>query len=214
MSVERRARRDAAVGVALFGVVDEAAGFADPARGGGLGRHGLEGRGSRAEPLPSAHVKRPTTGERLRQTGAPTPPRASASVIVVRDGAGGLEVLLVQRNPATALHGRLLGLSRRRGRRRRGPSRGGGARARRGGGHRRRRAAARSCPTAAGSRPRGSRSASTRTSSSPPRRTAPRRASTARSASTCAGSPRPPPSRPTGATSSRSSSPPSPICRS
>ena len=44
-------------------------------------------------------MKRPTTGERLRQEGAPTPPRASASVIVVRDGAGGLEVLLVQRHP-------------------------------------------------------------------------------------------------------------------
>jgi 8-oxo-dGTP pyrophosphatase MutT (NUDIX family) len=44
-------------------------------------------------------VKRPTTGERLRQDGAPTPPRASASVIVVRDRPDGLEVLLVQRNP-------------------------------------------------------------------------------------------------------------------
>ena len=41
--LERGARRDAAVGVALFGVVDESAGFADPARGGGLGRHALEG---------------------------------------------------------------------------------------------------------------------------------------------------------------------------
>ena len=59
---------------------------------------GLEGRGSRTIAT-VGRVKRPTTGERLRQEGAPTPPRASASVIVVRDGAGGLEVLLVQRNP-------------------------------------------------------------------------------------------------------------------
>ncbi len=44
-------------------------------------------------------MKRPTSGERLRHEGAPTPPRASASVIVVRDGVRGLEVLLVQRNP-------------------------------------------------------------------------------------------------------------------
>ena len=44
-------------------------------------------------------MKRPTTGERLRHEGAPTPPRASASVIVVRDGDGAIEVLLVQRNP-------------------------------------------------------------------------------------------------------------------
>lgn len=52
-------------------------------------------------------MKRPTTGERLRQAGAPTPPRASASVIVVRDGDGdgGLEVLLVQRNPAQRFMG-------------------------------------------------------------------------------------------------------------
>jgi 8-oxo-dGTP pyrophosphatase MutT (NUDIX family) len=44
-------------------------------------------------------VERPTTGERLRREGPPTPPRQSASVILVRDGAGGPELLLVQRNP-------------------------------------------------------------------------------------------------------------------
>src|SRR3954454_19052137 len=38
--VERRARRDAAAGVALDGVVDEAAGLADPELRGGRLRHG------------------------------------------------------------------------------------------------------------------------------------------------------------------------------
>jgi 8-oxo-dGTP pyrophosphatase MutT (NUDIX family) len=50
-------------------------------------------------------VERPTTGERLRREGPPTPPRQSASVIVVRDGAAGIEVLLVQRNPAQRFMG-------------------------------------------------------------------------------------------------------------
>jgi 8-oxo-dGTP pyrophosphatase MutT (NUDIX family) len=45
-------------------------------------------------------VKRPTTRERLRDEGEPTPPRDSASLILVRDGARGLELLLVRRNPA------------------------------------------------------------------------------------------------------------------
>jgi 8-oxo-dGTP pyrophosphatase MutT (NUDIX family) len=44
-------------------------------------------------------MERPTTGERLRREGPPATPRRSASVIVVRDGADGLELLLVQRNP-------------------------------------------------------------------------------------------------------------------
>jgi 8-oxo-dGTP pyrophosphatase MutT (NUDIX family) len=44
-------------------------------------------------------MERPTTGERLRREGPPTTPRQAASVIVVRDGADGLELLLVQRNP-------------------------------------------------------------------------------------------------------------------
>jgi 8-oxo-dGTP pyrophosphatase MutT (NUDIX family) len=42
---------------------------------------------------------RPTTSERLRREGPPTPPRRSASVILVRDGAAGLQPLLVRRNP-------------------------------------------------------------------------------------------------------------------
>lgn len=42
---------------------------------------------------------RPTIAARLRRDGPPATPRQSASVIVVRDGADGLELLLVQRNP-------------------------------------------------------------------------------------------------------------------
>ena len=44
-------------------------------------------------------MERPTTGERLRREGPPTPPRQSASVILIRDAPGGLELLLVRRNP-------------------------------------------------------------------------------------------------------------------
>lgn len=45
--------------------------------------------------------ERPTIAERLRREGPPATPRQSASVILVRDGeaGGGLELLLVQRNP-------------------------------------------------------------------------------------------------------------------
>ncbi len=43
-------------------------------------------------------VDRPAPGEELN-TGAPTEPRAAATVIVLRGGEGPLEVLLVQRNP-------------------------------------------------------------------------------------------------------------------
>ncbi len=46
-------------------------------------------------------------------------PRQAASVILLRGGADSLEVLLVKRNPAR-LHGRRVGVPRRRGRRRRG----------------------------------------------------------------------------------------------
>src|SRR5690349_9020604 len=41
---------------------------------------------------------RPAIGERLNH-GPPSTPRQSASVIVVRDGAGGLELLMVRRHP-------------------------------------------------------------------------------------------------------------------
>jgi 8-oxo-dGTP pyrophosphatase MutT (NUDIX family) len=41
---------------------------------------------------------RPTTSERLRREGPPTPPRRSASVILVRDDPD-LRLLLVRRNP-------------------------------------------------------------------------------------------------------------------
>jgi 8-oxo-dGTP pyrophosphatase MutT (NUDIX family) len=44
-------------------------------------------------------AERPTITERLRREGPPSPPRQSASLILVRDGAAGLELLLVQRNP-------------------------------------------------------------------------------------------------------------------
>ncbi len=43
--------------------------------------------------------ERPTIAARLRREGPPTAPRESASLIVVRDGDGALELLLVQRNP-------------------------------------------------------------------------------------------------------------------
>ncbi|MBW3606988.1 MAG: NUDIX hydrolase [Actinobacteria bacterium] len=50
-------------------------------------------------------MKRPTTEERLRREGEPTTPRQSASLILVRDGDRGLELLLVRRNPAQRFMG-------------------------------------------------------------------------------------------------------------
>jgi 8-oxo-dGTP pyrophosphatase MutT (NUDIX family) len=49
-------------------------------------------------------LHRPPSGER-RNDGAPTTPRQSASVILLRDGAAGLELLLVRRNPAQRFMG-------------------------------------------------------------------------------------------------------------
>ncbi len=50
-------------------------------------------------------MKRPTIRERLRREGDPATPRQSASLIVVRDGDRGLELLLVRRNPAARFMG-------------------------------------------------------------------------------------------------------------
>jgi 8-oxo-dGTP pyrophosphatase MutT (NUDIX family) len=44
-------------------------------------------------------MERPTIAERLRREGPPAPPRQAASVILVRDRADALELLLVRRNP-------------------------------------------------------------------------------------------------------------------
>src|SRR5215211_5767550 len=49
-------------------------------------------------------VDRPGPGEELN-TGAATPPREAATVIVLRGGAEALEVLLVKRNPAQRFMG-------------------------------------------------------------------------------------------------------------
>jgi 8-oxo-dGTP pyrophosphatase MutT (NUDIX family) len=46
----------------------------------------------------------PTTAERLNH-GAVTAPRKAASLILLRDGGGGLELLMVQRNPAQRFMG-------------------------------------------------------------------------------------------------------------
>ena len=50
-------------------------------------------------------MKRPTTRERLREEGDPATPRQSASLIVLRDGDRGLDLLLVRRNPAQRFMG-------------------------------------------------------------------------------------------------------------
>ncbi|HVP03758.1 MAG TPA: NUDIX hydrolase [Solirubrobacteraceae bacterium] len=50
-------------------------------------------------------IDRPAPGEELNTTGRETPPRQAASVILLRGGAGELELLLVRRTP----HARFMG---------------------------------------------------------------------------------------------------------
>src|SRR5205823_9254108 len=50
-------------------------------------------------------VERPGPGERLNTSGAAATPRPAASVIVLRGGAGELEVLLVRRTPKARFMG-------------------------------------------------------------------------------------------------------------
>ena len=50
-------------------------------------------------------VKRPAPGEELNTEAAPTRPRDAATVILLRGGEDGLEVLLVKRNPAQRFMG-------------------------------------------------------------------------------------------------------------
>jgi 8-oxo-dGTP pyrophosphatase MutT (NUDIX family) len=50
-------------------------------------------------------VERPAPGEELNSEAQPTPPRDAATVILLRPGAAGLEVLLVKRNPAQRFMG-------------------------------------------------------------------------------------------------------------
>jgi 8-oxo-dGTP pyrophosphatase MutT (NUDIX family) len=54
--------------------------------------------------LGRVHVERPAPGEELN-AGEPTVPRQAATVIVLRGGGAGLEVLLVKRNPASRFMG-------------------------------------------------------------------------------------------------------------
>ena len=86
-------------------------------------------------------------------------PRLAASVIVLRGGDRALEVLLVQRNPASRFMGGAWvfpggAVDAADGRGRGGAARGGRARGRRGGRHRARAIRARSCRSRAGSRPK------------------------------------------------------------
>jgi 8-oxo-dGTP pyrophosphatase MutT (NUDIX family) len=50
-------------------------------------------------------IDRPAPGEELNRAPQPTPPRQAATVILLRGGSETLEVLLVQRNPASRFMG-------------------------------------------------------------------------------------------------------------
>jgi 8-oxo-dGTP pyrophosphatase MutT (NUDIX family) len=129
--LERGPDGDAAVGVAFLGVIDVAAGLADPALE-GLGVHGGEvyrpasvvgvvsteqtrssGRARLAGRLwdgygqrmssPNAEA-RPGRGEEFNP-GPATAPRQAATVIVLRGGDRNLEVLLVKRTPRASFMG-------------------------------------------------------------------------------------------------------------
>src|SRR3954465_12785906 len=55
--------------------------------------------------LPQMEADRPGPGEELNTSGAATPPRLAASVIVLRGGGDALEVLLVRRTPQARFMG-------------------------------------------------------------------------------------------------------------
>lgn len=121
--LEGRASGNAAIGVALVGIVDVAAGFADPALQGLGGAHrrkaytwargdmfiGVTGeeavpQAQSRRPSASDAVTRPGPGQRLN-TGPETTPRQAATVILLRGDTGALEVLLVQRSPQARFMG-------------------------------------------------------------------------------------------------------------
>src|ERR1700710_989662 len=101
--LERGARRDAAVGIAVGRVVDEPARGADP-----LLRGPALGLGHRAVAYPAVEdIGRDDldrSGEQYN-AGPATVPRQAASVILLRGAGAGLEVLLVKRNPAARFMG-------------------------------------------------------------------------------------------------------------
>ena len=142
--LERGARRDAAVGVALRRVVDEPAGLADPLLC-GLDAHAARSLASLTGDGDSArtgwrcdHGRRPPGARRGAQPRARDRAAAGGVGDPPARRRGSARGAARQAQPGRALHGRRVGLPRRRSRRtrgrgRRGPPRRRGARARRGG---------------------------------------------------------------------------------